>query len=103
MDYAIIKIGSRQYKVAKGDVIEVENLKNNEKKIKLEEILLTSNDNKVKVGMPTVKEASIIASILGNKKGEKVRVSKFKSKVRYRKTSGFRQSLTRIQIEKIEF
>lgn len=103
MDYAIIKIGGKQYKVQKGDVLEVDRLGEKNKKFKLEEVLLISQDGKVRVGAPTVKGSSLVASVLDDKKGKKVRVSKFKSKVRYRRTIGFRPLLSRIKIEEIKF
>lgn len=98
-----MKIGGKQYRVAKGDVIEVAKVNNKDKKFRFEEVLLASKEGKIKVGAPVVKGARITASVLGEKKGEKVRVSKFKSKVRYRKTMGFRPLLTQLKIESIEF
>lgn len=103
MDFAVIKIGGKQHKVAKGDVIEVSRINGKEKKVEFGEVLLTSQDGKVKVGSPLVKGVKVTASVLGERKGKKIRVSKFKSKVRYRKTSGFRPLLTQVEIEKIEF
>jgi len=112
MDFAVVKISGKQFKVAEGDTIEVAKLSDKQslrsgelkdKKVKFEEVLLTSFGGKVQVGAPTVKGAKVTATILENKKGEKIRVSKFKSKVRYRRTSGFRPQLSVLRIEKIEF
>ncbi len=103
MDYAIVKIGGKQYKVSVGDVVEVNRLAaEKDKKVKFDEVLLVSSDGKVKVGAPTVKGAKVTATVLENKKGEKIRISKFKSKVRYRRTSGFRPLLSLLKIDKIE-
>jgi large subunit ribosomal protein L21 len=101
MKYAIIKTGGKQYKVAEGDVIEVDKLPEKDGKIVFEEVLLLVTDNGVKVGKPTISGEKVEGKILGNFKGTKIRVSKFKSKVRYRRVSGFRASLTKVQIEKI--
>ena len=101
MKYAIIKTGGKQYKVAEGDVIEVDKLPEGDGKIVFEEVLLLVTDNGVKVGKPTISGEKVEGKILGNFKGTKIRVSKFKSKVRYRRVSGFRASLTKVQIEKI--
>lgn len=102
MDFAVVKIGGKQYNVSVGDIIEVNRLSTEpEKKIKFDEILLVSSDGKVKVGTPTVKNSSVTAKVIENKKGEKVRVAKFKSKVRYRRTAGFRPLLSLLKIEKI--
>lgn len=104
MDFAVVKIGSKQFKVSKGDTFEIDKISDNkDKKIKFEEVLLVSQDGKVKIGTPIVKGASVTASLLGDKKGDKIRVSKFKSKVRYRRTIGFRPLLSEIKIEKIDF
>ncbi len=102
MQYAVIKLNSRQYKVKPGDVIEVEKL--NYKKaeeVSFADVLLISSDGKVVLGTPTINGALVKATVLGETKGEKVRVSKFKAKVRYRRVTGKRQSLTKIKIEDI--
>lgn len=102
MNWAVVKIGSKQFKVSEGDILEVDKLSvDKDKKVNFEEILLISKDGNVKLGNPVVKNAKVTALVLGDKKGDKIRVSKFKSKVRYRKSSGFRASLTQIKIEKI--
>ncbi len=101
MDFAVVKISGKQYKVSKGDVIEVNKL-NGPKKLKVEDVLLISQGGKVKVGTPNIKGASVAFTVLGEKKGEKVRVSKFKSKVRYRKSTGFRALISQIRVEAIE-
>jgi large subunit ribosomal protein L21 len=101
MNYAVIKTGGKQYKVSEGDIIEVDRISGNNGKINFEEVLLLVSDGKVKVGKPFLKGEKVEGRILGDTRGEKVRVSKFKSKVRYRRTVGFRAALTRVQIEKI--
>src|SRR5258708_38672862 len=100
--YAVIRSGGKQYKVSEGDVIEVQNLKTEGPKFIFEDVLLLVDGEDIKVGNPTVSGAKVSAKILENKKGDKVRVAKFKSKVRYRRVTGFRQSLTRLEIDKIE-
>lgn len=99
--YAVIKSGGKQYKVSEGDVIEMQSLKSRDSKVVFEEVLLLSGDKDFKVGKPNVSGAKVSGKILENKKGEKVRVAKFKSKVRYRKVTGFRPQLSLVQIEKI--
>ena len=101
MKYAIIKTGGKQYKVAEGDIIEVDKLPENEEKVIFDQVLLLVTDGDVKIGKPTISGEKVEAKILGSLKGIKIRVSKFKSKVRYRRVSGFRASLTKVQIEKI--
>src|ERR1035437_6899706 len=101
MDYAIIKTGGKQYKVSEGDVVEIDRIAGKDGKISFEEVLLLVNDGKVTVGKPFINGEKVEAKILEDIKGVKVRVSKFKSKVRYRRTTGFRAALTKVQIEKI--
>ncbi len=100
MNYAVIKTGGKQYKVAEGDVIEVENLSAKEGKITFDEVLLVVTDKGVKIGKPKV-ESKVTGKILENRKGDKTRVAKFKSKVRYRRVTGFRPQVSIVQIEKI--
>ena len=101
--YAIISVGGKQYKVQKGDIIDVTGIEGNEgSNIKLNDILLSDNGKSIFVGEPVVKNKSVVAKVLGNVKGEKVHVRRFKSKVRYRRNTGFRASLTRLQILSIE-
>lgn len=102
MNYAIVKIGGKQYKVQEGDILEVENLGSENGNITFEEVLLLVTDKGVKVGKPKVSGAKVKAKVLKSFKGEKTRVAKFKSKVRYRRVTGFRPTLAQIKIEKIE-
>ena len=101
MKYAVVKTGGKQYKVSEGDVVEIDRIAGKDGKLSFEEVLLLVNDGKVTVGKPFINGEKVEAKILEDIKGVKVRVSKFKSKVRYRRTTGFRAALTKIQIEKI--
>jgi large subunit ribosomal protein L21 len=101
MNYAVIKTGGKQYKVQEGDIIEIDKIVGKDGKFTFEEVLLLVNDGKVTVGKPFIVGEKVEGKILEDIKGIKVRVSKFKSKVRYRRTTGFRASLTKVQIEKI--
>ena len=101
MKYAIIKTGGKQYKVTEGDVLDIDRLPQEEGQVVFDQVLLLVTDSGVKIGKPTVAGEKVEAKVLGSIKGVKVRVSKFKSKVRYRRVSGFRASLTKVQIEKI--
>lgn len=64
-------------------------------------LLIGSDDNKVTVGTPTIEGAKVVATSKGEDKGDKVAVYRYKSKVRYRKKTGHRQSYTRLSIDKI--
>ena len=99
MEYAIVKTGGKQYKVSKDSILEVERLSFEPgKDFNLEEVLLHVADGKVKLGNPTIKGMAVKATVLEHIRGEKLRIAKFKQKVRFRRATGHRQSLTRIKI-----
>ncbi|MEM4270851.1 MAG: 50S ribosomal protein L21 [Candidatus Pacearchaeota archaeon] len=103
MEYAVINLGSKQYRVSKGDVIEVNRIGEKENtKLDIDNVLLYVAGDQIKIGKPNVQGVRVKAKILENKKGKKIRVAKFQSKVRYRKVIGFRPQLTMLQIEEIE-
>jgi large subunit ribosomal protein L21 len=102
MKYAVIKTGGKQYRVSEGDIIEVDKLEVKEDQVVFDEVLLLVTDDAVQIGKPFIQDAKVKAKLLEQKKGEKIRVAKFKSKVRYRRVAGFRAMLSKVQIEKIE-
>jgi len=99
--YSVIKTGGKQYKVSEGDVIEVDKLSKDGSKVTFDNVLLLVSDSSLKIGKPYVSGSKVEAELIENFRGEKLRISKFKSKVRYRKTTGFRAELSRIKIKKI--
>lgn len=101
MKYAVIKTGGKQYKVSEGDVIEIDRLPQENGKVTFADVLLYVTEDSVKIGKPMVAGEAVEATLVENFKGEKLRVSKYKSKVRYRKSIGFRASLSRVKIEKV--
>ena len=102
MKYAIIAISGSQFKVEEKQKIEIDNLNLKEgSKSTTDQVLLTSDGDKIKIGTPTVKDAKVEFEVVRNYKGKKTKVFKYKSKSRYRKTMGFRPQLTEIQINKI--
>lgn len=104
MDYAIIRTNGKQYRVSEGDLLTLDKTDLKGKKtITFEEVLLLVNGTDSNVGKPVVSGAKVEAGFVEDKKGEKIRVSKFKAKSRYRKTIGFRPQQTVVKIEKISF
>lgn len=100
--YAIIQTGGHQYKVAPGDTIEVERLDAKPgSDVELAEVLMVSGDNGVQIGTPFVGGAKVVARVVGPAKGEKLIVFKYKAKKRYRRKTGHRQGLTRLNIKEI--
>lgn len=103
MEYAVIKTGGKQYRVKRGDIIEVDKLSlAKDSSYTFEDVLLWVGDGTVKIGMPIISDVNVTAKVLEQKKGEKIEIYKFKAKARYRRHTGFRARLTRLQIEKIE-
>ena len=103
MKYAIIAISGSQLKAEENKIVTVDNLNLEEGVTSTtDQVLLTVNDDKIEVGTPTVKDASVEFKVVKNYKGEKIRIFKYKSKSRYRKTQGFRSQLTDIEITKIK-
>jgi large subunit ribosomal protein L21 len=101
MDYAVIKTGGKQYRVSEGDVIEVDKLPREKGAVTFDQVLLTVSDKGLKIGKPFIRGEIVSGTLLEQIKGEKIRVAKFKSKVRYRRVSGFRALLSKVKIEKI--
>jgi large subunit ribosomal protein L21 len=99
MKYAVIAISGSQYKVEENQVITVDKLDPSVKSTS--DVLLIVDEDKIKIGNPTVKGASVEFENVRDYQGEKLRVSTFKAKSRYRKTKGFRAQLTDIKILKI--
>lgn len=101
MKYAVIKTGGKQYKVTEGQVIEVERLQSGSEIVSFSEVLLVVGDDSPQVGTPFISNVQVVGKVLSDTKGEKIRVAKYKAKVRYRRVTGHRQSLTRVMIESI--
>ena len=80
--YAIIATGGKQYKVAEGDIIKVEKLGVEAGETYTFDQVLAVSDDKLVVGNPTVNGASVTASVIGDGKGKKVIVYKYKRKER---------------------
>ena len=93
--YAIIATGGKQYKVAEGDIINVEKLGLEADQTVTFDAVITVNDGDVKVG------GSVDATVIGDVKGKKVIVYKYKRKTGYHNKNGHRQSYTKVKIEKI--
>ncbi len=100
MKKAVIKSGARQYIVTEGQEIEVNRL-NEDKKVTFEPLLVIDGD-KVSIGTPLVKGASVSADVIDPElKGDKVVAIRYKAKKRVKKVRGHRQALTKLKITKI--
>ena len=94
LNYAVCEIGGKQYIVIPNQPLVVDNQDENIKKIEAN-VLLFSEDGKIKVGKPYLKE-KLSLEVMGQIRGEKIRVSKFHAKANYRKVKGHRAKMTRV-------
>ncbi|MEZ4225827.1 MAG: 50S ribosomal protein L21 [Polyangiaceae bacterium] len=102
MKAAVIRTGGKQYRVTEGDVINVEKIVGDKgAKVEFGEVLLIGGDS-VKVGKPTVSGAKVAGEIVGQERGDKCTVFKFKRRKRHRKKAGHRQDLTQVKITGIQ-
>jgi large subunit ribosomal protein L21 len=99
--YAVIKTGGKQYRVAAGDVIEVEHLKHREGTATFTPILVVDDDGRTTYGTRDLKPYTVVAKVLGDAKGDKVTTFKYRSKTGYASKSGHRQLHTMIEIVSI--
>jgi len=96
--YAIVSTGGKQYKVAKGDVIDVEKLDAQPgDKVELDVLMLNDGATTI-VDSAALEGKKVEAEVLDQFKGKKVIVFKFKKRKRYRRTKGHRQNLTKLKI-----
>ena len=102
MPYAIIDTGGKQYRVQPGDTVRVELLPAEVgSMVELGRVLAVGVDDQVRVGRPTVEGARVLAEVQEHGRAEKIVVFKYKSKVRYRRKQGHRQSYTQLAVKEI--
>jgi large subunit ribosomal protein L21 len=100
--YAIVKTGGKQYRVEKGTTLLVERLSGDEgSKIELEPLLYADGDKTV-FGPSDLGKVKVEAKVVGHERGPKLRVFKFKPKRGYKRRTGHRQELTRIEVTGIK-
>lgn len=99
--YAVVESGSKQYRVAVGDKVQVDRLALDEgAELVFDKVLLVSGEE-VRVGAPTVAGVSVVAKVVSHEKGDKVRSFKYRRRRRSRVRRGFRASLTTLEITAI--
>jgi large subunit ribosomal protein L21 len=99
--YAVIKTGGKQHKVKAGDVIEVEKLVHDGESVTFQPILVVDDDGKTHVGQEAAK-ATVTATPLGEQKGDKVKIFKYRPKTGYAKKAGHRQMYTLLEIGEVK-
>ena len=97
MSYAIITVGGKQYRVQEGERLLVDRLKTDEGTTFTPRVLLVGGDGKTDLSPST----TVTARVVSHELGEKIRIGKYKRRTGYKKHTGFRSSLTQIEIESI--
>lgn len=100
--YAVIRAGGKQYKVAKGDVIEIELLTGSSREVSLEPLLVVDDKGKTRTGRSALSGVRVTGKVVGDTKGEKVDIFRYRSKTRYRRHTGHRQRYTQVEISDIK-
>lgn len=100
--YAVIKTGGKQYRVAAGDKLKVEQLTGEVgSELVIDKVLLVADGDNVTIGSPLVQGASVKATVVSHGRHDKVMIFKMRRRKHYRKTQGHRQNYTEIQIQQI--
>ena len=100
--YAIIRAGGKQHKVAKGDVIEIEHVKDAKDTLEFTPLLVVDDKGKARSAKSELANAKVTAKVLGEAKGPKVDVAHYRNKTGYRRNTGHRQRYTSVQISDIK-
>ena len=96
--YAVIKSGGKQYRVASGEKLKIEQIAADVgSEIVLDQVLMVADGETVALGTPLVTGASVKAKIVSQGRGDKVRIFKLRRRKHYRKSQGHRQNYTEIE------
>jgi large subunit ribosomal protein L21 len=97
--YAIFRALGKQFRAEKGQVLRLPRMQEAPgTTVTFDEVLLTSDGESVRTGAPTVKGAKVVAEVLGEVKGEKLYIFKFKRRKGYRRKTGHRQKFTDVRV-----
>jgi len=100
--YAVIKTGGKQYKVAPGEKLKVEQIPADVgAEVVLDQVLMIGDEANVRIGQPTVAGATVNATVVSHGRGDKVRIFKMRRRKHYQKHQGHRQGYTELRIEGI--
>ena len=101
--YAIVRTGSKQYKVKKGNTVEVEKLdKKIGSRVQLKDVLLIHDGKEINIGRPLLKNAVLDCKVLAHLRGKKVIAFRYRPKKSTKRKVGHRQELTRLEVEEIK-
>ena len=97
--YAVIKTGGKQYKVAAGEKIKVEQITADVgQEIVIDQVLAVGNGSDIQVGTPLVLGATVTVTVVSQGRGDKIRIFKMRRRKHYQKRQGHRQNYTELQI-----
>lgn len=100
--YAVVKTGGKQYKVAPGEKLKVEQLPADVgAEVILDQVLLVGEGETIRVGQPTLAGATVKATVVAQGRGEKIRIFKMRRRKHYQKHQGHRQNYTELKIDAI--
>lgn len=100
--YAVVETGGKQYRVQVGQTVDVERLPAEVgQQVDLDRVLMLGGDVATVIGQPVVPGVKVRATVVGEPRGKKIIVFKYKPKVRYRRKLGHRQDYTRLHIDEI--
>lgn len=101
--YAVIETGGKQYRVAPGDIVDIERTEDAlaGDSVEFSRVLMVGGEGESRVGDPAVKGALVKATRVAEVRGQKIRVFKKKRRKGYRRTQGHRQNLIRVRIDEI--
>jgi large subunit ribosomal protein L21 len=100
--YAVLKSGARQYRAIVGETILVDRLSAEVgQQLEMDKVLLIADGERVEVGQPTIEGARILATVVAQEKGPRIRIFKYHPRKRYRRRAGHRQLYTRLRVDEI--
>ena len=100
--YAVVKTGGKQYKVAPGEKLKVEQIPADVgAEVILDQVLMVGEGETIRLGQPNVAGATVKATVVAHGRGEKVRIFKMRRRKHYHKHQGHRQNYTELQIDAI--
>ena len=101
--YAVIRTGGKQYRVAKGELLQVDKI-NGEvgQSVEFTEVLMLANGERIEIGRPVLGDSKVVGEIVEQGKGKKIVIFKSKRRKGYRKKQGHRQQYTVLKIKEIK-
>jgi large subunit ribosomal protein L21 len=102
MAYAIFTSGGKQFRAESGVTIKLPSLAAEPgATVKFDHVLLTGDGDRIVVGQPEVRGASVTAEVLRHGKGDKIRIFRFARRSGYRRKAGHRQGYTEVKVRDV--